>query len=151
MGIHGPIPKPQNMRHGHSRGVAADPPPDKVPAGEEVASRPKASANWHPISRYWYNSLARSGQSYYYENSDWAAAYFVAEAMSRELQQAGPMGSAAMKAILSGMASLLTTEADRRRLRLELERSQAQAASVEESSVAKLDAYRARLAGGGQS
>ena len=40
----------------------------------------------HPAARRWFESLAESGQSAFYEPSDWATAYVLAETMSRELR-----------------------------------------------------------------
>ncbi len=83
----------------------------------------------------WYRSLALSGQSWWYQASDWATAVVLAEEMDRCLkpQVVGidkegnvvraerPMGTS-LAAILKGAASLMATEGDRRRLRIELER-----------------------------
>lgn len=95
-----------------------------------------ADSDWHPVARAWYESLARSGQSAFYEPSDWATAQLLAESMSRELkpQYVGttksddpiyasrPPTGAALAAWLKGMSVLLATEGDRRRLQVELQR-----------------------------
>ena len=39
----------------------------------------------HPVMRRWYNAVKASGQSEYFEPSDWAAAQFLVEAGSRLL------------------------------------------------------------------
>ena len=97
---------------------------------------PKGNTKWHPIAKRWFESLARSGQAAFYEPSDWATAELLAEAISRELRpkvvgitaagevvkaEAALTGSA-LQALLKGMSSLLVTEGDRRRARVELER-----------------------------
>jgi hypothetical protein len=41
---------------------------------------PKANPNWKPTVRSWFNSLALSGQSDFFEASDWATAVAAAEA-----------------------------------------------------------------------
>lgn len=41
---------------------------------------PEASPNWLPVSRSWYNSLRYSGQSAFYEASDWTTAVCAAQA-----------------------------------------------------------------------
>lgn len=108
---------------------------------------PKADPEWHEAVTLWYESLARSAQSVFYEPSDWATAYLLAETTSRalgdtflgmqhEYDEKGaiisesplygpqPIKGGELSAILKGMTSLLTTEGERRRVRLEIERSQ---------------------------
>lgn len=119
MGVRGPVPKRSDKRHGHrsladrevTRSIVATPPP-LVPVGD---------ADWHPIAARWFASLADSGQSEFYEASDWAHAEFVAEAMSRNLAN-GRFSAQLFAAVLSGMTDLLTTEGARRRARFEIER-----------------------------
>lgn len=41
--------------------------------------RPAANPQWHVQARSWYNSLALSGQSEFYEASDWATAVMAAQ------------------------------------------------------------------------
>jgi len=43
---------------------------------------PAANKDWHPIAKRFYNSLKTSGQSDFYQNSDWAFAYSVADDLS---------------------------------------------------------------------
>jgi hypothetical protein len=100
-------------------------------------------ADWHPIAQDWFRSLGESGQNVFYEPSDWQTARYVAEAMSRNLS-AGRFSAQLFAAVMSGMSSLLTTEGDRRRLRIELERK-APADADEEAAVAALDEWRDRL------
>jgi hypothetical protein len=42
--------------------------------------RPKPDPKWKPEARSWFNSLALSGQSEFYEPSDWATAVAAAQA-----------------------------------------------------------------------
>lgn len=104
---------------------------------------------WHPVAEGWYLALARSGQAIFYEPSDWATAYLVAGQISLALEprpvQIGvdgegapifrtmvmPMPGATLNAILKAGSSLMTTEGDRRRLRMELERKKAADAAIE--------------------
>ena len=135
MGERGPIPKRDSQRRRHA-------PPAGGPAekGEHIpCTPPPADAAWHPVARGWYESLAASGQSWWYQASDWAMAVVLAEEISRCLlpQVVGvtkdgtvvraerPMGGN-LAAILKGAASLMVTEGDRRRLRIELERKERQ-------------------------
>jgi hypothetical protein len=131
MGERGPVPKRDDQRR--RRNVPEGGPAEK---GEHVeCTPPPAKTTWHPTARLWYESLASSGQSWWYQASDWATAYVLAEEISRCLhpQVVGftkdgdvvkghrPMG-ASLAAILKGMTNLMVTEGDRRRARIELER-----------------------------
>jgi hypothetical protein len=82
---------------------------------------PAADPLWHPIAVGWFEALARSGQSSFYQDSDWAVAVYVAEAMSRNLGD-GKFSAMLFQSVMSAMTDLLTTEGSRRRARLELER-----------------------------
>jgi len=118
---------------------------NKVP-GETVVVRPEAvkppplPKAITGVPRRWYNSLKASGQSEYFEPSDWAFALYVAEAMQRNL--ANPRFSAQLFGVVVGaMEALLTTEASRRRARIEVERGMLE----EAPGPTAIDEYRARL------
>lgn len=85
---------------------------------------PEPDEDWHPVATQWYLSLQKSGQRIFYENSDWAQAFFVAEAMSRSLRTSRISGQL-FSAVISAAGELLTTEGARRRARIELERAKA--------------------------
>lgn len=106
---------------------------------------PEPDAEWHAIAREWFAALGESGQAAFYEPSDWATAKYVAEAMSRNLQ-AGRFSAQLFAAVLAGATSLLATEGDRRRLKLELERRKPVDAD-EDAAVTLLDEWRDRLGG----
>lgn len=125
---------------------------DEAIAGEvEIPAPPYAYADkdgneyetprplWHPTAEEAYLSLARSGQAIFMEPSDWATAFILCETISRELKPkpiavkdelggvtlewvVGPVNGAVLNAFLKGWASLMATEGDRRKLRIELER-----------------------------
>lgn len=107
-------------------------------SGEKTGEQVEAFT-WHEIALEAYQSLSRSGQAIWMEPSDWATALALCEMLSRELKpkpiviQIGegeteiqwvsqPVNGAVMNAFLKGWASLMATEGDRRRLRIELER-----------------------------
>jgi len=131
----------------------------KAPAAKSVVA-PVADDAWHRVARTWYDSLALSGQSRFYEPSDWATAFLIAESISRDLseQVVGftekdgaifaviPLKGASLSAYLKAMASLLVTEGDRRRSRVELERGAAVDAD-EEASVTALADFQSKLRG----
>ena len=83
-----------------------------------------------------------SGQSNYYEPSDWAAAVYVAEAITRNLA-ARRFSHQAFATIFSAMTDLLTTETSRRRVRMEIERARDEEESA--TGVAVIEDYRAML------
>jgi hypothetical protein len=93
--------------------------------------------SWHPVAKHWYDSLPESGQSIYYQPSDWAIAYLLAESLSRDFKpqfvgmneetgepiiESIPLKGASLGAYLKGFTALLATEGDRRRMQIELER-----------------------------
>lgn len=137
MGERGPVPKRSEERLGHR---AKDEKPTQAPSATPrriPMPRVPELDTWHPLAKDWYCSLEHSGQSIYYEFSDWMTARMVAEQMSRELEDkfvavsdAGepifvkaPIPGQSMNAILKAMSSLLVTEGDRRRASLELNRA----------------------------
>ncbi|MFJ3289983.1 hypothetical protein ACIPMW_32445 [Streptomyces sp. NPDC086669] len=144
MGTHGPIPKRSEERRRRNK----DDGPELVqaPSGppSELPELPDPDPNWHEIAVDWYLSLRDSGQAVFYQASDWAMARYAAELMSRGLNSDRPPNGQYVAALNSVMASLLTTEGDRRRARIELERKPA---GPKLASVKPLDAYR-DLAGG---
>lgn len=165
MGARGPTPKRAAQRR---RTNSPEAETVAVPAGGEVVLPPEPEEKWHPVARAWYESLGKSGQAVFYEPSDWATAYLLAESMSRELkpqfvgmqmgfdeqgrQTSDPvietvaMKGASLSAYLKAMGALLVTEGDRRRAGVELVRSRP---SSDEASddVPNLDDYRSRLSG----
>lgn len=161
MGDRGPIPKRSEERR---RRNSPDRPVDRVAIGgdaddlfgddlpdervehrHEVDTLPTvvhvpADADWHPIAVQLYESLEQSGQSMFFEPSDWAAAYLICESISRDLadqwinvgtvmepemeKQKVPMKGANLAAYLKGLGELGVTEGSRRRLSIELTRAQ---------------------------
>ena len=112
----GPVPKHSSQRRRRN----ADSVPDRARAGASVAP-PEIREDIHPMAAAWYEALQVSGQAQFYEASDWLQAQIVAEAIDRFMAE----GSAALlNSILSASGSLLVTEGDRRRLRLELVREE---------------------------
>lgn len=104
---------------------------------EGTVEVPDPDPTWHPIALRWYEALRDSGQAKHYEPSDWAAAHFVAEGMTRNLKS-GKFSAQLFASVWSAMTDLLTTEGARRRARMEVERN----ASAPLAPVDDLDAYR---------
>jgi hypothetical protein len=103
-----------------------------------VVEVPEPDGEWHPIAHAWFVSLSESGQSRFYEPSDWAQARLWTEILSRQLQS-GRVSAQMMATWSSAAAELLTTEGARRRARMEIERS---TLSAVDEPVTVLDDYR---------
>ncbi len=141
-GRSGRTPKRSEERRGHRTQAEKDRAAVQKVTVDGVVAQPPADAAWHQLACEWYESLAESGQAIFFEPSDWAAARYCAAVMTRNLES--PRFNAQLFGSLwSAMNDLMTTEASRRRLRLELERapqdSGAKAASV-------LAEYRMKIA-----
>ena len=96
-----------------------------------------ADPEWHPIARHLYEAVASSGQADFYQDSDWAILYSLCEDISyykKESKMAivdkktgevreypKPRSGQMLQAIMSNLTSLLLTEGERRRVRLELQ------------------------------
>lgn len=120
MGSRGPVPKRIDQRLGNvTKAEIAG--VERAPAAPEVVV-PEPDEGWHEIARSWFVSLGESGQSRFFEPSDWQTARYVAEAMSTNLQQ-GRFSAQLFAAVMAATSNLLATEGDRRRLRLELDRA----------------------------
>ena len=158
MGSRGPVPKRSDQRRRTNQ-----PENGELTKGKaaEVVEVPEPDPEWHPVARMWFESLAKSGQSHWYEPSDWASAYLLAESMSLELKPQPVVGKdgevqmlrfppkgASLAAWRAGMAALLVTEADRRRALVELERPTA-GPEGGDADVADLARYRDRIPGAG--
>lgn len=154
MGTRGPAPKRQDQRR---RANKAEVPVDTRP-GAPVVTVPKINSQWHPLAKEWFRSLEASGQSVFYEPSDWATAKLLAESISRALKpqvvavtktgkvvkETQPLKGTLLSALLKGMASLMVTEGDRRRAHLELVRAQS-GQGQEAPGVTWIDDARRRL------
>jgi len=140
MGSRGPVGKRAAERMGH-RTKAEKAQTDTVEIVGEVEV-PEPDPGWHPVAADWYKSLAESGQSRFFEPSDWRAAFYVAEVMTKNLT-ASRFSSELFKGVWAAMNDLLSTEGSRRRVRLEIERQ------GEPGEVMDLGEIRRRLAEGG--
>lgn len=126
MGKRGPIPKRPEDRLGHvtKAELAGSKSSSSTPAKTAPVSRRLTwfarDPNWHQIAQRWYDSLKKSGQAQYFEPSDVATAFFIAHKLSNHLTYGG--GAMEFAALTSAMSLLLSTEGDRRRAGIELER-----------------------------
>ncbi|MFD7861859.1 hypothetical protein [Streptomyces sp. NPDC059783] len=145
MGARGPIPKRSAERRRRNKDDGVDLVQAPSGAPPDLPDLPEPDGHWHSIATEWYLSLRESGQAAFYQPSDWAMARYAAELMSRGLAADRPPNGQYVAALNSVMASLLTTEGDRRRARIELERKTPDGPQL--AAVRPLDAYR-DIAGG---
>jgi hypothetical protein len=117
MGARGPVPKRSTERRRRNKEAK----PEQVQPLVASVAAPKPNARWHPLAKDWFVSLGESGQARFFEPSDWQAARYVAEMLSRQLREKRPSAQF-FQSIWSAMSDLLTTEAARRRVRIEVDR-----------------------------
>lgn len=80
---------------------------------------PNANPEWDATVKRLYKSMRTSGQSCYFQNSDWSFAYIVLDMLNDQRKAARPSAQM-MATIMQGLDKLLLTEAERRRARIEL-------------------------------
>lgn len=78
--MRGPIPKRSEDRIRRNKPAAAEGITHGV---ARKATKPAADKNWHPIAKRLYTSLGKSGQSDFYQSSDWALAHSICDDLSR--------------------------------------------------------------------
>lgn len=120
MGQTGPVPKRSEQL---IRRNAQEVPVDKITVIGPVEIPELGIPNAHPLIQDLYRSLTESAQKQYYEPSDWAYARLALHFANKLVKSSKP--SAQMLVSVNQMlTSLLMTEGDRRRVRLEIERNQ---------------------------
>ena len=77
----GPVPKRSDVRRRVNK------PEIEIATGGRGARVPIPAVDpeWHPIAARWFEALGESGQSEFYEPSDWAHAFLLTSVMSRTL------------------------------------------------------------------
>ena len=112
----------------------------------------EADANWHPIAKMVFESVKTSGQADFYQDSDWAVLFSICEDISYyktpqvatyQNKKTGeiteyekPRSGQMLQSVMSNLTSLLLTEGERRRVRLELQEPEKE--PVKLASVAQL-------------
>lgn len=142
MGARGPAPKRSDQR------VRRNEPGTKPAQVEQVGDVeiPAADESWHPTAAAWYASLQDSGQSRFYEPSDWQNAHYCAGLMSRSLTD--EKVNAQLVAQVRGlMTDLLVTEGARRRVGLEVVRTSGQDEPKPSGNVTRMEDRRKRVSG----
>ncbi|HEY9417868.1 MAG TPA: hypothetical protein VIQ30_24175 [Pseudonocardia sp.] len=137
----GPPPKRQDQRRRRNAGD----PVDTVRLSHAVSVPELGLTDVHPLARDLYDSLKDSGQSMYYEPSDWQRARLMVDMLSNMLYDPIKRSSMMYTAIQQDLKDLMVCEADRRRLKLEIERGPSDT-SERDARVSQMAAYR-RVAG----
>lgn len=137
MGTRGPVPKRSDQRAGHRSKAET---PDRIECGGDVLV-PAPDPQWHPRALETYLDFANSGQTRYWEPSDWRMLVIACDNLTSHYTNARP--SAEMfKHTLGILSSLGATEADRRRSRIEVDRK----GTTEDESTAGGDDIEDRFA-----
>jgi len=113
--------------------------------GQQVVKPPTEDRAWHPYAKDWFRALKRSGQSQFYQESDWREAKLVAWLITQELSSPTGARAGMMDVIFSRADALMTTEGARRRLRVELITPKI-VDEAKEATVSIMEQYRADLA-----
>jgi hypothetical protein len=138
-GTRGPIPARSDQR---VRRNLPDTPIDKITTIGPVEIPDLGIPNPHPIVKDLWESMKTSGQVKYYEPSDWQYARLTFHFVNKLLRQRAP-SAMLLSSVNQMLTSLLLTEGDRRRVRIEVERQQ----NAGGAEVVKIsDVYRDRLA-----
>ena len=133
----GPPPKRSDQRRRRNKPDESQPNLTVVKddAPRPVVKAPRVSPSWHPLMKDWFRSLKQSGQARFYEPSDWQTARLLAEVMSQALNSGEPVKASTLGEFNRGAAALMTTEGERRRLRVELQAAESGGQDDETTSV----------------
>lgn len=101
----------------------------------------EANPAWNECAIKIFEGAASSGQSSYYQDSDYAVLYTICEVLSRTLNS-GRMSGQVLATVFGAIDSLGLTEGDRRKMRIEL---QPIASHVDDASVTAIADYKAAL------
>lgn len=114
--------------------------------GAAVVKAPRVDSRWETLTKNWFRSLKESGQSHFFEPSDWQAAVLVAKQMDvllkKQKETGQPIRASAFEALWAAMGDLLTTEGQRRRIKVELQREDTNADPDAVAVVSVMEHYR---------
>lgn len=141
----GPIPKRDNQKAGHNSKAESE----EITRIKMIGSVPVPELIKfegmirHPLVENFYQSLQESGQSQFYEPSDWQTAQLCMYLLNAQLLADRPSPTM-IAAIWQMLGSLCVTEGERRRMRIEVDRETGEQASAEVIPISKV--YADRLA-----
>jgi hypothetical protein len=140
MAITGPVPKRSvEKRRRNTRteaGESLEVETVSAPREAPPVEAPETPEHWHDMAKAFFEGVKKSIFTKFYEPSDWQVLMISLESLSRDLKpqfvgvnlegepimQKTPIKGASLNAYSKIWASLLLTDGDRRRLRLEIER-----------------------------
>ena len=138
MGTRGPVPKRDDER----KRTNERPMETTRAVGAAEVKQPRGDGDWHPIVKKLWKAMGESGQSQFYEPSDWAIAYSTMDDLSDYKRQAR-RSPAMLQVIMSSLSNLLVTEGDRRRVQIELSRP-GEVTAAQDKTI-KMDEWRRKL------
>lgn len=131
MAQYGPVPKRSEERIRRNK-------PDieitKIEAVGDVVQPELGFPDPHPIIVDFWESIGESGQTKYYEPSDWQFARFTLH-FADQLLKSGRPSAQLLQGVNSALSDLLVSEGSRRRVRMEVERQKATADVVDLASI----------------
>jgi hypothetical protein len=138
----GPVPKRSTTRRRRNKESV----PTKI--GRYTTGIPfEANEDWTPSVQALWNSLGDSPMSQYFEDTDWAFAAVTFDVLSEALtirnNTTGQLNATMINSCMVGLSRLGITEADRRRLKVEIEKPGTPA--EDDATITVLDSYRERL------
>ncbi|WP_257162376.1 phage terminase small subunit [Corynebacterium cystitidis] len=139
----GPPPKRSDQRR--RRNKPADGQTVSKAVGASRVKAPNVKPKWHPLMKDWYRSLKESGQSQFYQPSDWRTAQLICHIMSEALNGEEPIKASLLAQFNSVATDLMTTEGARRRLRLELQNPDVVGGDDGAATVSIMEMYRDKL------
>src|SRR5688500_1345345 len=112
----GPAPKRSEVRRRRNKQDI-----DRVQVAGVVEPPELGVEDAHPLAVDLYEALKESGQARWYEPTDWARARLLVWSLSKMLDSGRP-SAMLLAALQKDMDALLVSEAERRRVRMEIER-----------------------------
>lgn len=116
MGTRGPVPKRNEARQRRNKDAQLQ---EVSVIAASACAQPPAGYGWSDTAHMIWDAMASSGQAMFYQPSDWAVGFLVCNTVTA-FEDSGCSNGQMMSSILSGCSSLLLTEADRRRVGIQL-------------------------------
>ena len=118
---------------------------ENVSKGEMRAiTWPRARKTWSDETKEIYDSVRKSGTTYWFQQSDVARLRFLCDEIDR-YKKAGKQSAMMYTAIISEMSNLMLSESDRRKANIELQHPES--TEEEDAQVAHIADYRDGLSG----
>lgn len=114
----GPVPKRSDQRR--RRNKQEGPELVRIDVSSPARQAPETPGSWHPLVKEWFESLKLSGQAVFYQPSDWVSAKIAGQMLSDALLSGEPVKANLLSEFNKMAADLMTTEGQRRKLRIEL-------------------------------